>query len=420
MAARGELAHAYRVAGQPEKALPLYERLVTDQDRARGPDHPDTLAARGNLAYAYRSAGRLKDALGLYRRTLADRERIQGRDHPDTITARGNLADTCYMTRKYKEAIPLYERTLADRERIQGPNHPDTIAARGNLASAFHSARKLAQAIPLYEQSLADYERVFGPDHSNTLTSRSNLAHAYHTVGRMAEAQAMFERTLADCERALGPDHPVTQTARENLEAATRVLSRRGPDRGGLGAERLDVARMHLGPPLARGEREPAGIEVVGEPVQAFVPARRVPGRLAEFVEGIQQRERAAARAARQFQADHVGAPAKLDQRLRLVGEHLAVEVRAAALGAGERELAADHPVAADVLREPCPHLLRLGDRPPDLLLRVRQLTGEPQLPAPADLLQLACRHRSSPVWPWPIWSRCRSSLSRLESQAAR
>jgi len=420
LAARGELAHAYRVTGQPEKALPLYERLVTDRDRAHGPDHPDTLAARGNLAHAYRSAGRMKDALGLYRRTLADRERVQGRDHPDTITARGNLADACFLAGKYKEAIPLYERTLADRERIQGPDHPDTITARGNLASAYHSGRKLAQAIPLYEQNLADCERVFGPDHPDTLTSRSNLAHAYHTVGRMVEAQAMFERTVADCERALGPDHPLTQTARENLEAVTRILCRRGADRGGLGAERLDVARVYLGPPLAGGEREPAGIEVVGEPVEAFVPAGRVPGRLAKFVEGIQQRERAPARAARQFQADHVGAPAELDQRLRLVGEHLAVEVRAAGLGAGERERAADLPVAADVLREPCPQVLGLGDRPPHLLLRVRQFAGEPQLPAPADALQFACRHRSSPVWPWPIWSRCRSSLSRLESQAKR
>jgi tetratricopeptide (TPR) repeat protein len=144
MAARAELAHAYRVAGQPEKALPLYERLVTDQDRAHGPDHPDNLAARGNLAHAYRSAGRMKDALGLYRRTLGDRERVQGRDHLDTIAARGNLADTYFMAGKYKDAIPLYERTLADRERTQGPSHLDTIAARGNLASAYHSGRKLA------------------------------------------------------------------------------------------------------------------------------------------------------------------------------------------------------------------------------------------------------------------------------------
>ena len=420
LAARGELAHAYRVAGQPEKALPLYERVVSDRDRAQGPDHPDTLTARGNLAYAYRSAGRMKDALAAYRRTLADRERVQGRDHLDTIAARGNLADTCFLAGKYKDAIPLYERTLADRERVQGPGHPETITARGNLASAYHSARRLAQAIPLYEQNLADCERVFGADHPDTLTSRSNLAHAYHTVGRMVEAQAMFERTLADCERALGPDHPLTQTARENLRAVTRALSGRGSHSGGLGAERLDVARMHLGPPLAGREREPAGTQVVGEPVEAFVPACRVPGRLPQLVEGVQQGERTAARAARQFQADHVGAPAELDQRLRLVSQHLAGEVRASALGAGERESAADHPVTADVLREPRPHVLRLGDGPPHLLLRVREFAGEPQPPAAADLFQLACRHRPSPVSPWPIWSRCRSSLSRLESQAAR
>ena len=34
------------------------ERLVADQERVLGPDHPDTLAARNNLALAYRAAGR--------------------------------------------------------------------------------------------------------------------------------------------------------------------------------------------------------------------------------------------------------------------------------------------------------------------------------------------------------------------------
>ena len=73
VAARADLAHAYRAAGQPAKALPLYERIVTDRERALGADHPETLAAHGNLAYAYRTMGRLKDALSAYRHTLAGR-----------------------------------------------------------------------------------------------------------------------------------------------------------------------------------------------------------------------------------------------------------------------------------------------------------------------------------------------------------
>ena len=44
----------------------------------QGADHPDTIAARANLAFAYRSAGRLREAIPLYERTLADRVRVPG------------------------------------------------------------------------------------------------------------------------------------------------------------------------------------------------------------------------------------------------------------------------------------------------------------------------------------------------------
>ena len=114
-----------------------------------GPDHPETLAARGNLAYAYRSAGRLKDALPVYRRTLAGRERAQGPDHPDTITARGNLADACFLAGRYKEAVPLYERTLAGQERAQGPGP----------SRHHHRARQPRLGLPLGAQARPGHSR---------------------------------------------------------------------------------------------------------------------------------------------------------------------------------------------------------------------------------------------------------------------
>ena len=68
------------------------ERLVADQERVLGPDHPDTLAARNNLAVAYQDAGRTAEAITLHEQTLAARERVLGPDHPDTLTSRNNLA----------------------------------------------------------------------------------------------------------------------------------------------------------------------------------------------------------------------------------------------------------------------------------------------------------------------------------------
>ena len=53
---------------------------------------PETLASQNDRAYAYRSAGRPGEAIPLYEQNFADRVRVSGPDHPDTLTSRDNLA----------------------------------------------------------------------------------------------------------------------------------------------------------------------------------------------------------------------------------------------------------------------------------------------------------------------------------------
>ena len=74
------------------QAIVIGERLVADQERVLGPDHPSTLNSRNSLAIAYQEAGRLDEAISLHEQTLAARERVLGPDHPDTLISRNNLA----------------------------------------------------------------------------------------------------------------------------------------------------------------------------------------------------------------------------------------------------------------------------------------------------------------------------------------
>lgn len=53
MLARGALP-----ASLPVPAIVIGESLIADQERVLDTDHSDTLAARNNLANAYRAAGR--------------------------------------------------------------------------------------------------------------------------------------------------------------------------------------------------------------------------------------------------------------------------------------------------------------------------------------------------------------------------
>ena len=226
LAARNNLALAYRAAGRTAEAISLHEQTLADRERILGPDHPDTLAARYNLALAYRAAGRTAEAISLHEQTLADRERILGPDHPDTLASRYNLAIVYREAGRLDEAIPLQEQTLADFERVLDQDHPDTLASCHDLAAAYRAAGRLDEAITLYEQTLAAENRVLGPDHPYTLRLRNDLANAYQAAGRLDEAISLHEQTLADRERILGPDHPHTLQSRNNLATAHRAASR--------------------------------------------------------------------------------------------------------------------------------------------------------------------------------------------------
>ena len=219
-------AFLYYLGDSAAQAIMIGERLVADQERILGTDHPDTLASRHNLAYAYGAAGRTGEALTLEEQALADYERVLGPDHPDTLNSRNSLAADYQAAGRTAEAIGLHEQVLAARERVLGPDHPETLGSRDNLALAYRAAGRTDEAISLHEQALADYERVLGPDHPDTLASRDNLALAYRAAGRLNEAISLHEQVLAARERILGPDHPETLRSRNNLANAHRAAGR--------------------------------------------------------------------------------------------------------------------------------------------------------------------------------------------------
>ena len=56
-----------------------------------GPDHPDTLITRSNIAYWTVRAGDVTEARRLFDRLLTDQERVLGPNHPHAINTRHAL-----------------------------------------------------------------------------------------------------------------------------------------------------------------------------------------------------------------------------------------------------------------------------------------------------------------------------------------
>jgi len=226
LSTRHELAGAYHWTGRTTEAIALFEQTVADRERVLGADHPKTLLSRSNLANAYPAAGRTPEAIILLEQTVADRERVLGADHPETLFSRSSLAKAYRASGRTAEAITLHEQTVTDRERVLGADHPETLASRNHLALTYQDAGRTAEAITLLEQTVADRERVLGADHPVTLATRNHLAAAYQDAGRTAEAITLLEQTVADRERVLGADHPETLFSRRNLAAAYRATGR--------------------------------------------------------------------------------------------------------------------------------------------------------------------------------------------------
>jgi tetratricopeptide (TPR) repeat protein len=226
LATRHELARAFLGAGRPGDAITLLEQTVADRVRVLGADHPETLASRSTLGAAYGKVDRTGDAITLLEPTLAARVRVLGADHPETLFSRHSLGAAYRKVDRTGDAITLLEPTLAVRVRVLGADHRDTLATRKQLALAYQDAGRTGDAITLLEQTLADDKRVLGTDHTETLKMRSNLALVYQDAGRLAEAIPLLERTLADFERLLGETHPDTLISRNNLAAAYRAAGR--------------------------------------------------------------------------------------------------------------------------------------------------------------------------------------------------
>ena len=117
------------------QAIVIGERLVADQERVLGPDHPDTLGSRHALAGVYRAAGRTEEAISLHEQVLPAYERVLGLDPPETLLLRENLALVYQDAGRTGEAISLHEQVLAAREHVLGPDHPTTLRSRSHLAA---------------------------------------------------------------------------------------------------------------------------------------------------------------------------------------------------------------------------------------------------------------------------------------------
>lgn len=224
-------------------------RLLRENIRAFGPDHPNVAVALNLLGAANLRQGKFNEAEGHFRRMLTISERRLGPQHENTAAALNSLALVLEKLGDYPGAETLLKRAVGILEQTHGKEHPSTATVVSNLARVLDSQGKFAgtgeatslsssaeaalqrgdypEAETLHHKVLAIHERTLGAEHPTTANSMSNLGRVLDLQGKYFEAETIYRRALQVREKVLGADHPDVAT---NLNNLAKVLQELGKD----------------------------------------------------------------------------------------------------------------------------------------------------------------------------------------------
>jgi len=328
------LANLLRDKGDYAEAESFYRRALTGREKTLGSEHQHTRVTEICLAILLKLKGDYKGAEPLLRHALASDEEESGPDHPDTLGSVNNLAVVLYEQGDYSGAEPLYRRALAGREKALGPEHPDTLDSVNNLAILLKVQSDYAGAESLHRRAFSGREKTFGPGHPATLRSVHNLANLLREKGDYAGAEPLCHRALAGRETALGTEHQDTLSSLNNL---ADLLREKGDY---AGAEPL-CHRALAGMEKALGPNHPRTLTAVSSLASLLEAQGDYAGAKPLFLRALAGREKA-------LGPDH---PSTLDSVNNLAsllatqGDYAGAEpLFLRALAGYERALAPDHP----------------------------------------------------------------------------
>jgi CHAT domain-containing protein/Tfp pilus assembly protein PilF len=224
-------------------------KLLQENIRTFGADHPNVAVALNLLGAANLKQGKFNEAEGHFRRMLTINERRLGPQHEDTAAALNSLALVTEKLGDYPGAETLLRRAVAILEQKLGREHPNTATVLSNLARVLDSQGKFSgsteptqlatsaevalrrgdyqEAETLHHKVLAIHEKALGPNHPTTANSMSNLGRVLDLQGKYADAEKIYRRALEVREKVLGADHPDVAT---NLNNLAKVLQELGKD----------------------------------------------------------------------------------------------------------------------------------------------------------------------------------------------
>jgi serine/threonine protein kinase/thioredoxin-like negative regulator of GroEL len=217
--ALSNLAMAYRLTGQIDKALPISEFVVKIEKAKRGLNDPETLGNMTGLASAYHHLGQVSRAIQVYEEILPRQRALLPADHRSTLTTMLNLGLAYCTAGQAEKGIPLLEQSW---QRVKAKFAPGTATVqhgRITVARGYLKAGEFDRADVLLREGL-DWQRTnASPESPTTLRLQAMLGYSLLHQRRYIEAEPLLRQCLK-VRDVKQPDAAATFAARALLGEA--------------------------------------------------------------------------------------------------------------------------------------------------------------------------------------------------------
>ncbi|MDR2548735.1 MAG: tetratricopeptide repeat protein [Desulfobulbus sp.] len=201
--AQRELAYTYVLAGQHQKAGPLYKESMTALARKLGQDHHELATCWFQIGELQETLGEYDKAVSLYRKALAIVEKQKGAEHPALAAILDKLAALCTELEMETEAVSLYERLVRIQEKTLRPSHLQLAISLNSLGESYRLVGRYGEAESCYQKILTIHEATYGPDHPSVAAVLQELAKLHGNLRRPEEARQYQERAAAIFQKSV-------------------------------------------------------------------------------------------------------------------------------------------------------------------------------------------------------------------------
>ncbi|WP_310600807.1 tetratricopeptide repeat protein [Desulfobulbus sp.] len=201
--AQRELAYTHVLAGQHQKAGPLYKESMTALARKLGQDHHELATCWFQIGELQETLGEYDKAVSLYRKALAIVEKQKGAEHPALAAILDKLAALCTELEMETEAVSLYERLVRIQEKTLRPNHLQLAISLNNLGESYRLVGRYGEAESCYQKILAIHEATYGPDHPSVAAVLQELAKLHGNLRHPEEARQYQQRAAAIFQKSV-------------------------------------------------------------------------------------------------------------------------------------------------------------------------------------------------------------------------